>query len=295
MGINLGAFIGPLICRLPRPSESTGTLASPRAGVGMASRPDAVRARPQAGLQPAIGAPRGRRPTVTGAAAQGRPHRRDGPVSGLRRFTAAEWKRIGAIVVLFLVATLFWGAYEQAGSTLTLFADRHTQLEVVRLLVPVVVVPVGAADLRDPPRAGVRLALDSARHARAVGAGEVRARPALHVAVVPRRSCPRADGQAEGVRVSPWWLVASYCISELGELCLSPVGLSAVTKLAPVRILGLMMGVWFLSNAFGNKLAGYAAGFVSSMPLSSLFGDGGRRPGGRRPCSCSSCSKPISG
>ena len=76
----------------------------------------------------------------------------------------------------------------------------------------------------------------------------------------------------EGVRVSPWWLVASYAISELGELCVSPVGLSAVTKLAPVRILGLMMGVWFLSNAFGNKLAGYAAGFVSSMPLQQLFG-----------------------
>jgi POT family proton-dependent oligopeptide transporter len=76
----------------------------------------------------------------------------------------------------------------------------------------------------------------------------------------------------EGVRVSPWWLVAAYAVSELGELCLSPVGLSAVTKLAPVRILGLMMGVWFLSNAFGNKLAGWAAGFFSSMPLETLFG-----------------------
>jgi len=76
----------------------------------------------------------------------------------------------------------------------------------------------------------------------------------------------------EGMRVSPWWLVASYFVSELGELCLSPVGLSAVTKLAPLRIVGLMMGVWFLSNAFGNKLAGWAAGFFSSMPLNTLFG-----------------------
>jgi proton-dependent oligopeptide transporter, POT family len=75
----------------------------------------------------------------------------------------------------------------------------------------------------------------------------------------------------ESVRVSPWWLVASYFVSEIGELCLSPVGLSAVTKLAPVRIVGLMMGVWFLSNAFGNKLAGWAASFFSSMPLNSLF------------------------
>ena len=53
---------------------------------------------------------------------------------------------------------------------------------------------------------------------------------------------------------------------------MSPVGLSAVTKLAPTRVVGLMMGVWFLSNALGNKLAGWAAGFISTMPIASLFG-----------------------
>jgi POT family proton-dependent oligopeptide transporter len=74
-----------------------------------------------------------------------------------------------------------------------------------------------------------------------------------------------------GTRVSPMWLVASYFVSELGELCISPVGLSAVTKLSPVRIVGLMMGVWFLSNSFGNKLAGWAASFFSTMPLNTLF------------------------
>jgi POT family proton-dependent oligopeptide transporter len=78
---------------------------------------------------------------------------------------------------------------------------------------------------------------------------------------------------AAGVRVSPWWLIVSYAVSELGELCLSPVGLSVVTKLAPVRIVGLMMGVWFLSNSFGNKLAGFAAGFFSTVPLVTLFGE----------------------
>ena len=82
-----------------------------------------------------------------------------------------------------------------------------------------------------------------------------------------------AMASGAGIRVSPWFLIASYFISELGELCISPVGLSAVTKLAPLRIVGLMMGVWFLSNAFGNKLAGWAAGFFSSMPLNTLFGD----------------------
>jgi POT family proton-dependent oligopeptide transporter len=77
---------------------------------------------------------------------------------------------------------------------------------------------------------------------------------------------------AAGVRVSPWWLIATYFVSELGELCVSPVGLSVVTKLAPARILGLMMGVWFLSNAAGNKLAGWAASFFSTTPLVTLFG-----------------------
>jgi len=88
--------------------------------------------------------------------------------------------------------------------------------------------------------------------------------------LVPAGSAAQSDA---GIRVSPWWLIVSYGISELGELCLYPVGLSAVTKLSPPRIVGLMMGVWLLSNAFGNKLAGWAAGFFSTMPLKDLFSE----------------------
>src|SRR5262249_47920729 len=73
------------------------------------------------------------------------------------------------------------------------------------------------------------------------------------------------------VRVSPWWLFWSYAISELGELCLSPVGLSAVTKLAPPRIVGLMMGVWFLGSPSGISLAVCAAALPSYMSLQSFF------------------------
>jgi len=68
------------------------------------------------------------------------------------------------------------------------------------------------------------------------------------------------------------WLVVAYFVEEIGELSLSPVGLSVVTKLAPVRILGVMMGVWFLASAVGNKLAGWTAGFFSTLPLPTLFG-----------------------
>jgi POT family proton-dependent oligopeptide transporter len=77
---------------------------------------------------------------------------------------------------------------------------------------------------------------------------------------------------APGIRVSPFWLIACYFIQVLGELSISPVGLSVFTKLAPVKIVGMMMGVWFLAGALGNKLAGWTAGFFTSMPLAQLFG-----------------------
>jgi POT family proton-dependent oligopeptide transporter len=66
--------------------------------------------------------------------------------------------------------------------------------------------------------------------------------------------------------------VGAYLILEFGELCLSPVGLSAVTKLAPTQLVGLAMGIWFLSNSAGNMLAGWAGTFFSTLPLPTLFG-----------------------
>jgi POT family proton-dependent oligopeptide transporter len=67
------------------------------------------------------------------------------------------------------------------------------------------------------------------------------------------------------------WLTVTYLLHTFGELCLSPVGLSAMTKLAPVRIAGLMMGVWFLATSVGNFIAGRLAGFYEAMPLPRLF------------------------
>jgi POT family proton-dependent oligopeptide transporter len=76
----------------------------------------------------------------------------------------------------------------------------------------------------------------------------------------------------QGVQVSPMWLVATYFLHTCGELSLSPVGLSAMTKLAPARIAGLMMGVWFLASAVGNYIGGRVASFYEAWPLPSLFG-----------------------
>ena len=77
---------------------------------------------------------------------------------------------------------------------------------------------------------------------------------------------------AGGHRVSPLWLVLTYLLHTFGELSLSPVGLSTVTKLSPHRTVGQMMGVWFMSMSLGNLIAGRVAGQFEAMPLPLLFG-----------------------
>jgi POT family proton-dependent oligopeptide transporter len=267
MGINLGAFIGPLVAGWLA-QRVDWHLGFACAGVGMIfGLTQYVLGKRR--LQPAFDRlaqkPRGETKSAAVGSSAGR-------TPGLLGFTPGEWKRMGAIVIFFLVAVLFWGAYEQAGSTLNLFADRYTRLEILGFAFPsswfqsvqpifvILLAPVFAW-------LWVRLGKREPSVPAKFGLGVLFMALAFLV-LVPAGA--QAQGGA-GVRVSPWWLIASYAISELGELCLSPVGLSAVTKLAPVRIVGVMMGVWFLSNAFGNKLAGWAAGFFSTMPLDTLF------------------------
>jgi POT family proton-dependent oligopeptide transporter len=263
MGINLGAFIGPLIAGwLAQRVDWHAGFAC--AGVGMT-----------AGLVQYVLGKRRLQPALDRLAAQPRVATRSESNSGHHGsgFSAAEWKRMGAVVVFFLFAALFWGAYEQAGSTLNLFADRYTRLEVLgfsfpsswfQSVQPIFVILLAPAFAWLWVRLGPREPSSPAKFAWGL----------LFMGLAFLLLVP-AGGMAQratGVRVSPWWLVWAYIISELGELCLSPVGLSVVTKLAPARIIGLMMGVWFLSNALGNKLAGWAAGFISTMPLATLFG-----------------------
>jgi hypothetical protein len=76
---------------------------------------------------------------------------------------------------------------------------------------------------------------------------------------------------ANGNLVSPMWLVVTYFLHTVGELCLSPVGLSSITKLAPRHLVGQMMGTWFMGSALGNLIAGQSAGLVQRMPLPELF------------------------
>ena len=187
-------------------------------------------------------------------------------------WTAGERKRLYAIGVFFLAAGVFWSLFEQAGSTLNLFADRDTRTTMVGWSFPSSwfqsmnslfvwsFAPVFAwlwialGRRGQEPSTPVKFALGLLL----VGAG-------FAVLVVAARLA------SSGVQVSPMWLTVVYLLHTFGELCLSPVGLSAMTKLAPARIAGLMMGVWFLATSVGNFIAGRLAGFYESMPLPALF------------------------
>ncbi len=82
---------------------------------------------------------------------------------------------------------------------------------------------------------------------------------------------PPAQAAMQGAQVSPWWLVGTYLFHTIGELLLSPVGLSAMTKLAPERLAGMMMGLWFVTIGIGNYLGGRVASLYESVSLPTLF------------------------
>ncbi len=79
-------------------------------------------------------------------------------------------------------------------------------------------------------------------------------------------------GSGGAVKVAAWWLVGSYFFQTIGELCLSPVGLSSMTKLSPRRYVGQMMGIWFLASSLGNLIAGLVGGHVDPQKLEQMPG-----------------------
>jgi POT family proton-dependent oligopeptide transporter len=189
-------------------------------------------------------------------------------------FTKDEWKRIGAIVCFFFFAALFWGAFEQAGSSLNLFADLNTNNTLmgwqfpsswyqsvnsvfIILLAPLFAwmwVKLGKNNPSSPAKFAYGLLF--------VGLGF------LVMAVAAQFS---GAGTTKSL-VSPNWLILCYLLHTIGELALSPVGLSLMTKLSPPRVVGMMMGIWFLAASLGNKIGGFAAGYFDTFPLPQLFG-----------------------
>jgi len=182
-----------------------------------------------------------------------------------------EKKRLAVIAVLFVSSAMFWSGFEQAGSSLNLFAKDYTQRIFGGFEIPAgwfqSVNPVFIISLA-PLVAMVWMSL--ARRNRdltlttkfALGLGLL----AMGFIVMAAASKLVGDGR----KVWPTWLIATYLFHSLGELCLSPVGLSSVTKLAPRRLVGQMMGIWFLATSLGNLIAGLVAGQVSTDSASQM-------------------------
>ncbi len=186
-----------------------------------------------------------------------------------------ERKRAYAVLILFVFAALFWAGFEQAGSSLNLFGDRFTRNEILGISFPssfhqstnsvflILLAPVFAwlwirlGKTGKEPSSPVKFSLGLLF----VGAGFA------VIAIAARISAANNDAP-----VGPMWLTVVYLLHTIGELCLSPVGLSTMTKLAPARLAGSIMGVWFMATSVGNFIGGRVAGQFETFPLPSLFG-----------------------
>ena len=182
---------------------------------------------------------------------------------------SVERQRIGVIFLLFLGAAMFWSGFEQAGSSMNLFAEDFTNrvifgwempttfLQSINPFFIIILAPVvgglwlklGASNPSIPVKFGIGLVL--------LGVGFF---------VMAWASQFIEDG-----KVSPMWLVSTYFFHTVGELCLSPIGLSSITKLAPERLVSQMMGTWFVGAAIGNLIAGLVAGYIEELPHDQLF------------------------
>ena len=185
------------------------------------------------------------------------------------KWTRVERNRLIAIYILFAAAALFWSIYEQAGSTLNLFAERNTDrsfsgmtggfpagwFQSLPALFVIAIAPVFAWLW---VKLGNRNPSSPAKFALGL--------------LFAGLSCLILVPVASKTGVSPIWLTLVYLLQTIGELCLSPVGMSAMTKLAPARIASLMMGVFFVSISVGDYISGRLASVYETFPLPQLFG-----------------------
>jgi len=178
-----------------------------------------------------------------------------------KSLTKQERDRIIVIFVSAFFVIFFWAAFEQAGASLTFFAEEQTHREVLGMTVPasyfqsvnavsvVILAPILAvlwvalSKRNSEPNSLIKQSLGLM----------ILALGYVVIAI-------GVKGVGLGMKVSMFWLLALYVIHTIGELCLSPIGLSLVSKLAPMRFVSLLFGVWFLANAVANKAAGQLSG-----------------------------------
>lgn len=182
-----------------------------------------------------------------------------------------EGKRIIVIAVLFVAASIFWAAFEQAPTSLNLFAKDFTDRQFGSFEVPalwyqsinsvfiIIFAPVFAALWTFLGRMNINLSSPTK-----FALGLAMAAAGFFIMIFPANFLVTTGG---AFKVSSWWLVFSYLFQTFGELLLSPVGLSSMTKLSPRRYVGQMMGIWFLASAVGNLIAGLVGGSVDPEKL----------------------------
>ncbi len=254
VGINVGAFLAPLVC---------GTLGQKvgwhygfaAAGVGMVL-----------GLVFYLMNQKHLAPDVLA--------QRRAQVSPVKeKMTGEEWMRVLAICVACFIVASFWAVYEQQGNTLQVWADQNTRWNffgwdmpttwyqafnpfMIFLFTPLLTSFWGWQAARSQePTSLTKMAMGCVL----LGLGFI-------IMIAAAQGLPSADAKR-----SILWLVSSTAIYTFGELYLSPIGLSFVTKVAPARIVSMMMGVWFLANFIGNYMTGYLGTFYEKMPKAQFF------------------------
>ncbi|WKS94800.1 peptide MFS transporter [Riemerella columbina] len=191
-----------------------------------------------------------------------------------------EKERVSVIFILFLFAVFFWAGFEQAGSSIALYTDKFINRDITlpflgHYTIPasffqsvnpffiVILSPLFAIfwnsklgkKLTTPVKMGLGMII--------LGIGFW-----FMLGAVAERG---GDIQDPAIKASLWWLVMTYFVHTVGELCLSPVGLSVVTKLAPVRLASVLMAVWMLSSSVANFLGGFIAAYVEKMGAGQIF------------------------
>jgi POT family proton-dependent oligopeptide transporter len=171
--------------------------------------------------------------------------------------TEIERDRIIVIFVSAFFVVFFWAAFEQAGASLTFFAEEQTNRNLLGATIPASFfqsVNAVSVVLLAPVMAAIWVAL-----AKRNAEPNSLAKQAMGLVILALGYVVIAigvKGIGLGMKVSMFWLIALYVLHTIGELCLSPIGLSLVSKLSPMRFVSLLFGVWFLANATANKAAG---------------------------------------
>ena len=260
VGINLGAFLAPLV------AGTLGEVAGWHYGFGAAGVGMTIGLIVYLLAAPTL--PADERERVA------RSRSRSSPVQ--RPLDRSEWRAILALIVLLLPVSLFWATYEQQGNTIPLWADDYTDRHV-NLLVWRGEIPVTWFQAFNPfmifaftpfvlmlwARQAVRGTEPSTVTKMAIGCFGVALANLVMLGAV---------WQAGGGPQASWmWLMAYFVVITIGELYLSPIGLSLVSKVSPGRVVSMMMGVWFLTSFLGNLIGGWLGSFWTVMDKSAFF------------------------